>query len=85
MDLVCKDVGLFDAIARDHGVPVELSPLIVRIFKDAEARFGGREHSPNIIRRYEEPLGIRVLGQGFPAEMTDDEAESPGYEVIPRR
>ena len=85
MDLVSKDVGLFDSIAREHHVPVELSPLIVDIFKDGEARFGSREHSPNIIRRYEEPLGIKVLGTGFPAEMTDDEAEEPGFEVVPRR
>ena len=85
MDLVSKDVGLFDAIARQHHVPVELSPLIVDIFKDGEARFGPREHSPNIIRRYEEPLGIKVLGTGFPAEMVDDELEEPGYEVVPRR
>ncbi len=85
MDLVSKDVGLFDRIAHDHGVPVELSPLIVGIFKDAEARFGPREHSPNIIRRYEEPLGIKVLGTGFPAQMVDDEPEAPGYEVVPRR
>ncbi len=85
MDLVSKDVGLFDAIAQQHHVPVELSPLIVDIFRDGETRFGPREHSPNIIRRYEEPLGIKVLGTGFPAEMVDDELEEPGYEVIPRR
>ncbi len=85
MDLVSKDVGLFDAIAQRHRVPVELSPLIVDIFKDAEQRYGPREHSPNIIRRYEEPLGIKVLGTGFPAAMVDDEEEAPGYEVVVRR
>ena len=85
MDLVSKDVGLFDSIAQQHHVPVELSPLIVDIFKDGEARFGPREHSPNIIRRYEEPLGIKVLGTGFPAEIVDDEPEESGYEVVPRR
>lgn len=85
MDLVSKDVGLFDRIARDSKVPVELSPLIVSIFKDAQERFGSRENSPNIIRRYEEPLGFKVLGTGFPAEMVDDEPEAPGYEVVPKR
>lgn len=85
MDLVSKDVGLFDAIAHQHYVPVELSPLIVKIFKEAQAQFGDREHSPNIIRRYEEPLGIKVLGTGFPAEMVDDEPEAQGYEVVPKR
>ena len=85
MDLVSKDIGLFDEIAQEHGVPVELSPLIVRLFKDARAQYGDREFSPNIIRRYEEPLGLKVLGTGFPDQMTDDEPEEPGYEVVPNR
>ena len=85
MDLVSKDIGLFDKIAHDAQVPVELSPLVVRLFKESEASFGPREFSPNIIRRYEEPLGIKVLGTGFPDQMVDDESEEPGYEVVPRR
>jgi 3-hydroxyisobutyrate dehydrogenase len=85
MDLVIKDVGLFDKLAQDHHVPLELSPLVLNIFKDGQRRYGPREHSPNIIRRLEEACGVKVLGQGFPAEITDDEPEAPGYEVIPRR
>ena len=85
MDLVAKDIGLFDDLAKDAGVPLELSPLIVRLFDEARATYGDREFSPNIIRRYEDPLGIKVLGTGFPADMVDDEPEEPGYEVVPRR
>ena len=85
MNLVVKDVSLFDSIARQNNVPVELSPLIVDIFRQGVEAYGPREHSPNIIRRYEEPLGIKVLGSGFPAEMVDDEPEEAGYEVVPRR
>jgi 3-hydroxyisobutyrate dehydrogenase len=84
MDLVIKDVGLFDQLAIDHHVPLELSPLIVRIFKDAAAKYGPRENSPNIIRRYEEPCGLKVLGTGFPATMVDDNPKEPGFEVVPR-
>ncbi len=84
MDLVIKDVGLFDTIARQHRVPLELSPLVLEIFKDGERRYGARELSPNIIRRLEDACGIRVLGEGFPAEMVDTEPEAAGYEVVPR-
>ena len=85
MDLVIKDVGLFDAMAREQRVPLELSPLVLEIFRDGARRFGPREFSPNIIRRLEEPLGVRVLGEGFPAQMVDDEPKVPGYEVSARR
>jgi 3-hydroxyisobutyrate dehydrogenase len=85
MDLVIKDVGLFDKLARDHGVPLEISPLVLDIFKDGQKRYGPREHSPNIIRRLEEKMGVKVLGTGFPADIVDDEPEEPGYEVVPKR
>jgi 3-hydroxyisobutyrate dehydrogenase len=75
--------GLFDALARELEVPLELSPLVLEIFRDGARRFGPREFSPNIIRRLEEPLGVQVLGQGFPAQIVDDEPKVPGYEVRP--
>lgn len=84
MDLVVKDVGLFEALAREMKVPVELSPLVLDIFKEGQRRYGPREHSPNIIRRLEEACGVKVLGEGFPAQMVDDEPEAPGYEVQPK-
>jgi len=83
MDLVIKDVGLFDALARDLKVPLELSPLVLGIFKDGAERYGMRELSPNIIRRLEDACGVKVLGAGFPAQMIDHEPKVPGYEVTP--
>jgi 3-hydroxyisobutyrate dehydrogenase len=85
MDLVLKDVGLFDRLAHELGVPVEVSPLVLEIFRDGERRYGPRELSPNIIRRLEEACRVRVLGEGFPAQIVDDEPEALGYEVLPRR
>jgi 3-hydroxyisobutyrate dehydrogenase len=83
MDLVIKDLGLFDALARELRVPLELSPLVLEIFKDGARRYGPRELSPNIIKRLEEACAVQVLGEGFPAQMVDDEPEAPGYEVLP--
>jgi len=85
MDLVVKDIGLFDEVARRHDIPLEVSPLLRQIFEDGQERFGPREWSPNIIRRLEEPTGLDVRAPGFPAEILDDEPEEPGYEVVPPR
>ena len=85
MDLVVKDIGLFDEVARRHDVPLEVSPLLRQIFEDGQERFGPREWSPNIIRRLEEPTGLDVRAPGFPAEILDNEPEEPGYEVVPPR
>ena len=83
MDLVKKDIGLFQQIAEDHGVPLEISPLIVSIFEDGIKRYGPRAQSDEIIRRLEEPTGLDIRASGFPADLTDDELEEAGYEVIP--
>lgn len=83
MDLVAKDIGLFQALADRAGVPLELSPLLIDIFADGIERFGAREWSPNIIRRLEEATGLDIRAPGFPAEMVDDEPEAPGAEIRP--
>ncbi|CUH50688.1 NAD(P)-dependent oxidoreductase [Shimia marina] len=84
MDLVKKDIGLFQDVADRAGVPLELNPLMIAMFDDAIARYGERELSPNIIKRLEEATGLCVQAPGFPSEMVDDEPEEPGYEVIPK-
>jgi 3-hydroxyisobutyrate dehydrogenase len=85
MDLVAKDIGLFQEVADRAGVPLELNPLLINIFQDGISRFGPRELSPNIIKRLEEATGLDVTAPGFPAEMTDDEPEERGAEVIVKR
>ena len=83
MDLVLKDIGLFDEVAKRAGLELELSPMLVKMFKDAIAKYGPRELSPNIIKKYEEQSGLDVTASGFPAEILDDEPEEAGYEVVP--
>ena len=81
MDLVCKDIGLFNDVAERGNIKLELAPLLEQIFKDGQERYGSRELSPNIIKRLEEAPGIEILAPGFPPEMLDHEPEEPGYEV----
>ena len=83
MDLVLKDIGLFDEIAKKNKIPLEISPLINQIFEDGQLKYGPREWSPNIIKRLEDATGISVLAPGFPDEIVDDEEPKEGYEVIP--
>ena len=85
MDLVLKDIGLFQSIAEKAGVPLEISPLMIDIFKDGQKRYGARAQSDDIIRRLEEATGLDITAPGFPAEMVDDEPEEPGYEVVVKR
>ncbi|MDG2299484.1 MAG: NAD(P)-dependent oxidoreductase [Planktomarina sp.] len=85
MDLVQKDIGLFQKVADDHGVPLEVSPMIIDIISDGQKRYGSRAQSDRIIERLEEATGLSVVASGFPLELVDEEPEKRGREVIVRR
>lgn len=81
MELVLKDIGLFQAIAERAGVALDVSPLLIEIFRDGARRYGPGAQSDDIIRRLEEATGLSITAPGFPAALVDDEPEAPGYEV----
>ena len=85
MDLVQKDIGLFQKIADDHGVPLEISPMVIDIMRDGQEQFGERAQSDRIIERLEKVTGLSILAAGFPEHLVDDEPEEIGYEVMVRR
>ena len=85
MDLVQKDIGLFQKIAEAHGVPLEISPLMIEIMSDGQRRYGTRAQSDRIIERLEEATGLEILAPGFPQDLVDDEPEGRGAEVRPPR
>jgi len=84
MDLVQKDIGLFQKIADDHGVPLEISPMVIGIMRDGQEQFGERAQSDRIIERLEKVTGLSILAVGFPEHLVDDEPEEIGYEVAVR-
>lgn len=81
MDLVVKDVGLFDALAHSLEVPTELSPQLLEIFRDGQRRFGGDAWSSMIVKRLEDAAGVSLRAPGFPPQLVDDEPEEKGVEV----
>ena len=81
MDLVLKDTGLFDELAKKLNAPLEISPKIVEIFKDGQKKYGSRAWSSMIVKRMEDLNKIDFRAKGFPEELTDIEPEEKGYEI----
>ena len=81
MDLVLKDTGLFDNLAKKLNAPLEISPKIVEIFKDGKKKYGSRAWSSMIVKRMEDINNIDFRANGFPEELTDNEPEEKGYEI----
>ena len=81
MDLVLKDTGLFNNLARKLNAPLEISPKIVEIFKDGQKKYGSRAWSSMIVKRMEDLNKIDFRAEGFPDELVDNEPEEKGYEI----
>ena len=81
MDLVLKDTGLFDDLAKKLNAPLEISPLIVKIFKDGKKKYGSRAWSSMVVKRMEDLNNINFRADGFPDELIDNEQEEKGYEI----
>ena len=81
MDLVLKDTGLFDELAKKLNASLEISPKIVDIFKDGQKKYGSRAWSSMIVKRMEDINQINFRAEGFPEELVDNEPEKRGHEI----
>ena len=81
MDLVLKDTGLFDDLAKKLNIPLEISPKIVEIFKDGQKKYGTRAWSSMVVKRLEDKFNINFRAPNFPEELVDNEPEEKGYEI----
>ena len=60
MKLVTKDLGLAVDLARDVGVPVELSSLVEQIHRRARATYGDAAGEMSAVRLYEDLAGVQL-------------------------
>ena len=81
MDLVQKDMNLFNELSKKLNTPLEISPLVLDIFKDAQKKYGSRAWSSMVVKRLEDKFDINFRASGFPDELTDNEKEEKGYEI----
>jgi 3-hydroxyisobutyrate dehydrogenase len=81
MDLVEKDVGLFQSLATKLGIDLEISPLVLEIIKDAKEKFGSRAWSSMVVKRLEDKYNTSFRATGYPVELVDKEKKQTGYEI----
>jgi 3-hydroxyisobutyrate dehydrogenase len=64
MRLVTKDLGLAVDLARDVGMPVELTALVEQIHRRARAQYGDDAGEISAVRLYEDLAGVRLRLDG---------------------
>ena len=81
MDLVKKDMTLFDDLSKKLKTPLEISPFVLNIFDDAEKKYGPRAWSSMVVKRLEDKYNLNFRASGYPEELVDNEEEEKGYEI----
>lgn len=82
MDLVCKDVGLFDKLTKKYNIPAEISELMNSIFQRGRIKYGDRALSTSIVKILEEACNEDLRSRGFPSYLEDNEDKKEGKEII---
>jgi len=81
MELVLKDIGIFNDLANNFKAPLEISPLLIKVFNDGKEKYGAEAWSTMIVKRLEDACNINFRARGFPPQLKDDEPEEEGYEI----
>ena len=81
MDLVVKDMSLFNNLSKKGNVSLEISPIVLNIFKEGQKKYGSRAWSSMIVKRLEDAYNTNLRAEGFPAELIDSEPETKGAEI----
>ncbi len=81
MDLVCKDVDLFDKLTDKLRIPAKISKLMNEIFKKGIKKYGKRSLSTSIVKMLEEKCNESLRAKNFPRVLVDDQPKKKGFEV----
>ena len=82
MDLVCKDIGLFEKLTKKFQIPAKISNLMFSIFQNGRKIYGDRALSTSIVKILEEECKENLRAKGFPAYLEDNEIKKNGKEII---
>ena len=82
MDLVCKDVGLFDKLTKKYQIPAEVSTLMLDIFQRGREKLGDRALSTSIVKLLEDKCNDNLRASGFPSFLKDKNQKQEAEEII---
>ena len=82
MDLVCKDVGLFDKLTKKYQIPAEVSTLMLEIFQRGRKKLGDRALSTSIVKLLEDKCNDNLRASGFPSFLEDKNQKQEAEEII---
>ena len=81
MDLVNKDIVLFNKLANQHKLQIDLGRILQKKFKQGLKEFGSRSFSTSIVKLIEDQGRIKMRAKNFPKELVDASSKQKGIEI----
>ena len=66
-----KDINLFNKLAENNKVPVDLGRLISKKFKKGIKLLGNRSYSTSIVKLIENECNIKLRAKNYPKQLID--------------
>ena len=82
MDLVQKDMNLFNQLSKKLNTPLEISPFVLEIFKDAQKKYGSRAWSSMVVKRLEDICKINFRASGYPEAVSYTHLTLPTSDLV---
>ena len=81
MDLVNKDIRIFNELAEKYQIPIDLGKLINKKFIKGMKILGKRSFSTSIIKLLEKECNIKLRAKNFPKQLKDFQLKQKGIEI----
>ena len=78
MDLVNKDINIFNKLAKQKKIPVDLAKILNKKFKNGMSILGKRSFSTSIVKLLENECNIKMRAKKFPKKLIDNEKKHKG-------
>ncbi len=81
MDLANKDINLFNNLANEYKISLDLGKVLKNKFKKGLEILGNRSYSTSIIKLIENENRIKMRAKNFPNQLIDDNIKKKGIEI----
>ena len=81
MDLANKDISLFNKLADNHKIKVDLGRILNKKFNKGMKIFGKRSFSTSIVKLVENQCNIKMRAKKYPKKLIDKNLKQKGVEI----
>ncbi len=81
MDLASKDITLFNQLAKENKIPIDLGKIVNEKFKEGIIKLGERSYSTSIVKLIEKECKIKLRAKNFPKKLIDYNSKQEGIEI----